>query len=202
MALISVIQDITERRRLEQAQQDFIAMASHDLLGPVTVLRALAQLLQRRQSYDGTALDAILAQTTRLERMIADLRELVQVQDGNVPMRRTPVDRCHLVAAATERVRVQGTGYRLRLDLPAYPLIGAWEGDRLGQVLDNLLGNAVKYSPPDGEILMRLEVHADEVRVRVSDQGPGIPAALLPPLFERFSRGEHDAEHRGLGLGL
>ena len=85
---------------------------------------------------------------------------------------------------------------------PQHPVVGQWDRDRLGQVLDNLLGNAVKYTPAGSEIRVRIEAGRHEARLRVADQGPGIPAAVLPQLFERFYRGEHADETGGLGLGL
>jgi len=202
VAMISAIRDITVRTRLERAQQDFIAMASHDLLTPVTVLRARAQLMQRRQSYDQEAIASILEQTTRMERMIADLRELVQVEGGQLALRVAPVDLGQLAEEAIARARVQTTVHSLRLEAPENPIVGQWDQDRLGQVLDNLLGNAVKYSPEGGDIFVQVAAAAGEARLSVADQGPGIPAAVVPHLFERFYRGAHVAHDAGLGLGL
>jgi PAS domain S-box-containing protein len=202
VAMISAIRDITERTRAERVQQDFIAMASHDLLTPVTVLRARAQLQQRRQVYDEASMVAILEQTTRIERMIIDLRELVQVEGGHLTLRVGAVDLGELAHHAVDRVRIQRTGHPMRIEIPDMPIIGQWDPDRLGQVLDNLLGNAVKYSPPCGEIVVRVTAAQGEARLSVTDQGPGIPSEVLPHLFERFYRGEHHAGDAGLGLGL
>jgi PAS domain S-box-containing protein len=202
VAMISAIRDITERIRLERTQQDFIAMASHDLLTPITVLRARAQLLQRRQAYDEEAIASILDQTTRMERMITDLRELVQVEAAQLVLHVAPVDLGEIAHEAADRLRIQTTGHTIRVEAPEAPVVGQWDQDRLGQVLDNLLGNAVKYSPPGGEILVRVESAAREARLSIADQGPGIPAAVVPHLFERFYRGQHHTGDAGLGLGL
>jgi PAS domain S-box-containing protein len=194
--------NITERKRAERIQQDFIAMASHDLLTPITVLRARAQLLQRRQSYDEASMTSILEQTTRMERMITDLRELVQVEGAQPTLRVAPVDLGELAHQAADRVRSQRTGHSVRIEAPRVPIVGQWDPDRLGQVLDNLLGNAIKYSPAGGEVVIRVESAPGEARLSVTDEGPGIPPTLLPHLFERFYRGEHHAGAAGLGLGL
>jgi signal transduction histidine kinase len=199
--MISAIRDVTERKRLDQAQQDFVAMAGHDLASPLTVLRARAQLLQRRQRYDEESIAAILEQTARMDRLIGDLRELAQVEGGGLSMQREAVDLVALAQEAVERARTTPTGHAVRLAAPAMPVV-AGDRDRLGQVLDNLLGNAVKYSPPGGEVLVTVEVVGGEAWLRVTDQGPGIPAEALPRLFERFYRGQHAAEEAGLGLGL
>jgi PAS domain S-box-containing protein len=202
VVMISAIRDITERTQAERTQQDFIAMASHDLLTPITVLRARAQLLQRRQAYDEASVASILEQTTRMERMITDLRELVQVEGGQLTVRAAPVDLAHLARHAADRVRIQRTGHTVRIETPTEPIVGQWDQDRLGQVLDNLLSNAIKYSLKGGEIVVRVASANGEARLSVTDQGPGIPAAVVPHLFERFYRGEHHVGDAGLGLGL
>ncbi len=202
VAMVSAIRDITERTRLERAQQDFVAMASHDLAAPVTVLRARAQLLKRRQAYDEAGVDAILEQTARMERLITDLRALVQVEGGGLAMQRQPVDLIDLAQAAVERARTLTTTHPVRLSAPETPVVVIGDRDRLRQILDNLLGNAVKDSPPGGVIVVRVEVSYRDARVIVADEGPGIPADVLPHVFERFYRGQHAAGDAGLGLGL
>jgi PAS domain S-box-containing protein len=202
VAMISAIRDITERKRAERVQQDFIAMASHDLLTPVTVLRARLQLLRRRQSFDEASVTSMLEQTTRIERLITDLRELVQVEGDKLALRVAPVDLGELARHAVDRLRFQTSRHTLRIEAPQSPIVGSWDRDRLGQVLDNLLGNAVKYSPQGGEVVIRVELTHAEARLSVTDQGPGIPAAVVPHLFERFYRGDHQGGDAGLGLGL
>jgi len=201
VAMISAIRDITERKRLERSQQDFVAMASHDLSGPLTVLRARAQLLQRRGAYDESSVKAMLEQTERMERLIADLRDLVQVE-GGLTIQQKPVDLVAVAQAAVERTRTLLTSHRLRLEAPELPIVVTGDHDRLGQVLDNLLGNAIKYSRVDGQILVQVAPGEREVVLRVIDQGAGIPADLLPHLFERFFRGPNATGDPGLGLGL
>jgi PAS domain S-box-containing protein len=202
VAMISAVRDVTDRKRLDQAQQDFVAMASHDLASPLTVLRARAQLLQRRQRYDEESITAILEQTARMDRLIGDLRELAQVDGGGLAIQRETVDLVALAQEAVERARTLTTEHAVRFAAPELPLIVGGDRDRLGQVLDNLLGNAVKYSPDGGEVLVTIEVVEQEAYLRVADQGPGIPTDALPRLFERFYRGQHAAESAGLGLGL
>jgi signal transduction histidine kinase len=177
-------------------------MASHDLGSPLTVLRARAQLLKRRQRYDEESIDAILEQTARMDRLIGDLRDLAQVEGGGFSIQRETVDLVGLAQEAVERVRTLTTGHTVRVEAPDLPIVVAGDRDRLGQVLDNLLGNAVKYSPDGGEVLVRVEAVGGQASLRVADQGPGIPPDTLPRLFERFYRGHHAAGGGGLGLGL
>jgi PAS domain S-box-containing protein len=202
VAMISAIRDITERKRAERMQQDFIAMASHDLLTPVTVLRARAQLLRRRQIYDEASVASILEQASRMERLITDLRELVRVEGGRLRLRREPVDLVEIVHEALTRARTQGTQHTLHIEAPRVPIVGSWDRDRLGQVLDNLIGNAIKYSPAGGEIAIRVEAANVEGQVRIEDHGIGIAADVLPRLFERFYQGQDPGVSTGLGLGL
>jgi PAS domain S-box-containing protein len=202
VAMISAIRDITERKRAERVQQDFIAMASHDLLTPVTVLRARAQLLQRRQTYDETSVASILEQSSRMERLIIDLRELVRLEGGRLALRRELVDLGQIVHEALSRARTQGTQHPLRIEAPPSPIVGFWDNDRLGQVLDNLIGNAIKYSPEGGDIAIQVEATDAEALVRIEDHGIGISSDVLPRLFERFYQGQEPGASTGLGLGL
>jgi PAS domain S-box-containing protein len=202
VAMISAIRDVTDRKRLDQAQQDFVAMAGHDLGSPLTVLRARAQLLQRRQRYDEESIAAILEQTARMDRLIGDLRELAQVEGGGLSMQREDVDLIALAQEAVARARTLATGHAVHLEALERPIVVAGDRGRLGQVLDNLLGNAVKYSPHGGEVRVTVEAVGREACLRVTDHGPGISADALPHLFERFYRGQHAAAEAGLGLGL
>lgn len=202
VAMVSAIRDITERKRLEQAQRDFVAMASHDLTSPLTVLRARAQILQRRQRYDEASVQAILEQTDRMGRLIGDLRELVQVEGGGLSLQLADVDLVAITQDAVTRARTLGSGHTIRGVHPERSLIVHGDRDRLGQVLDNLIGNAIKYTPADGEIVVRVERIGHEAQVSVADQGPGIPADAMPSLFDRFVRGSQVSKEPGLGLGL
>ncbi len=202
VAMISAIRDVTDRKRLDQAQRDFVAMAGHDLASPLTVLRARAQLLQRRQRYDEESIAAILEQTARMDRLIGDLRELAQVEGGGLSIQREDVDLVALAHEAVERVRTLPITHAVSLVTPETPVVVAGDRDRLGQVLDNLLGNAVKYSAGGSEVQITVEVVAQEACLHVADQGPGIPVDALPHLFDRFYRGQHAAAEAGLGLGL
>jgi PAS domain S-box-containing protein len=202
VAMISAIRDITERKRAERVQQDFIAMASHDLLTPVTVMRARAQLLQRRHTYDETSVASILEQASRMERLITDLRELVLAEGRGLALRRERIDLVEIVHEALVRAQAHGTRHALRTEASHLPIIGSWDRDRLGQVLDNLIDNAIKYSPEGGEISVQVQATGQEGQVRIVDHGVGIAADVLPRLFERFYQGQEPGMSTGLGLGL
>lgn len=197
-----IARDATTRKRLERAQADFLAMASHDLRSPITVLHGRAQLMRRREAYDEKSIDVMLEQIRRIDRLVADLQEVVKLESGGIELSRSSVELGDLARDAVERARVQAKGHTIRLVRPEAPVHGEWDGDRLGQVLDNLVGNAVKYSSDGGEIVVRVAIAGGEARLTVKDQGDGIPAETLPHLFERFYRADNAGVVSGLGLGL
>jgi PAS domain S-box-containing protein len=203
VGVATIIRDVTERKRLEQAQEDFMAMVSHDLRSPITALSGQAQLMKRRQRYDEKAVDVILEQARRIARLVSDLQALVSMEAGEIELIRAPMDLVATVREAADRLRATGgAGHPVRIEAPEAGLTGAWDRDRINQVLDNLLGNAAKYAPEESEIVVQVERAGDRARVSVIDHGPGIPAGTLPHLFERFYRAGRDRALPGLGLGL
>ncbi len=197
-----VTRDVTTRKHLERVHEDFVAMVSHDLRSPVTVLHGRTQLMRRRGQYDEKGLDGMLEQIRRMEHLITDLQEVVKFESGAIELSRSSEELGDLARDAVERSRIQDSGHTVRLIRPETPVAGEWDRDRLGQVLDNLLGNAVKYSPDGGEIIIRVATVDGEARLCVRDQGDGIPEATLPNLFERFFRADNAGGASGLGLGL
>jgi PAS domain S-box-containing protein len=203
MVCVLGLRDISERRALQRMQQDFIAMVSHELQTPLTSLKGYAQFMQRRGTYNEKALTTILSQVTRLERLIGDLLALTRLESGRLELRRAPLDLVALVRTTTEQATQLSTQHRLVLEAPEGPLVGCWDLDRLTQILDNLLTNAIKYSPNGGEIRIQVEDHGSEAVVTVRDQGVGVSPDALPYLFQRFYRGSNTATNvKGLGLGL
>jgi signal transduction histidine kinase len=197
------LRDISERRALQRMQQDFIAMVSHELQTPLTSLKGYAQFMQRRGTYNEKAVNTILSQVTRLERLIGDLLALTRLESGRLELRRAPLDLVGLARTSTEQAAQLSSEHRVVLEAPAGPLVGCWDLDRLTQILDNLLTNAIKYSPNGGEIRVHVEDGGSEAQVSVHDQGMGVSPDALPYLFQRFYRGTNTATNvKGLGLGL
>jgi signal transduction histidine kinase len=161
-------------------------------------------MMRRRQQYDDRAIAVMLEQIRRIDRMVGDLQDVVRIDADILELQREP---CQLDAILRETVERAGEQRRpggIALDLPAVPIAGCWDRDRLGQVFDNLIGNAIKYSPEDAAISVRATVDraGGTVRVSVTDRGPGIPPEAMARLFDRFYRvtGRHTTG--GLGLGL
>jgi PAS domain S-box-containing protein len=202
VGMAGVARDATLRKQMERAQQDYLAMASHDLRTPMTVMRAQAQLLRRRKVYDEHSVNVILDQTRRMERLVADLQDAAKLEAGQLELRRAEVDAAELVHEAAERANAQSQQHHISVEAPPEPVHGQWDRDRIGQVLDNLLSNAIKYSPGGGDIVLRLEIEGDNARLSVIDAGVGIPEDVREQLFERFFRADEAGIASGLGLGL
>ncbi len=196
--------DITERKRAERQQQDFVAMVAHDLKNPLATIKGNAQLMQRREPYNERRVAAIVAQSDRLERLIDDLRDSVRLDAQHIELRRAWVDLGHLIARVVDEAQALTHLHAIRFEGPGEPTAGWWDGARLAQVVENLITNAVKYAPDGGDILVRAEKIGGAARVTVRDRGIGIAPEELPRVFERFYRAEDaaKADTRGLGLGL
>jgi PAS domain S-box-containing protein/excisionase family DNA binding protein len=201
----TIARDISERLALQRLQDEFLALAAHELRAPLTAISGYAQILLRRGAYSEDSAAAIVRQCERLDRLIGDLIDVARLTSGQLTLRIEPVDLVELAQSCLEQARVtSGAAPPLRIVAPDHPLVGAWDRDRLGQVLDNLLSNAIKYSPGHGEVLLRVEDLGTAARVSVEDRGLGIPPEALPRIFERFyrARSADTARVDGLGLGL
>lgn len=203
-AYLAVLRDLTERRQQELTERQFLAMVSHELRNPLTVLRGYAQLLQLRRTYDEYALNVILLQATRLERLIGDILDASLLDTAQLKLRPEPVDLTALLRRLAEECQALTRVHTVRLEVPDAPVSGRWDALRLEQIVQNLLTNARKYAPDGGEIVIRLTRTDDAVQVSVSDQGIGVEAALIPRLFDRFFRVATPTSDRveGVGLGL
>jgi two-component system sensor histidine kinase MprB len=181
----------------QQAQQQLIADASHELRTPLTAHRANIELLarpdlpvERRQRVLGAAVRA----TEELSTLVGDLIEAARA--GRSVDAREPLALDELATAAVERGRHRAPGLRFESRLEPYRLVGA--RSRLERAIDNVLDNAIKWSPPGGTVDIRLV----DGTLTVRDRGPGIPEADLPHVFDRFYRAAAARALPGSGLGL
>ncbi|MEA2523383.1 MAG: two-component system, OmpR family, sensor histidine kinase VicK [Thermomicrobiales bacterium] len=198
----TISRDITQQRALGRLQEDFLAMVTHDLSGPLTVLRARAQTLQRRVAYDERSVAEIVIQTERMARLVHDLSDVLSLETGRLEIRRERTDLGALAEEFAAAARGQSQRHEIRVEAPPEPVIGEWDGERLGQVLQNLIGNAVKHVPAGGEVVVRVEAGEGEVLLIVRDDGAGIAPEHLPYLFDRFYRAGSGTGIPGLGMGL
>ncbi len=207
-----VLEDVSELRRLQRMRAEFIDNLSHELRTPLTTISLLAETAARdARSAPPRLRDRIAKieiETGHLTQMVNELLDLSRIESGTARLLLDDVDLMKVIASNTERLRLfaERQGLRIKLDLPrALPPVRGDE-DRLGQVLINLLHNAVKFSPNGGEIVVGARTGEDgaEVEVWVRDPGIGVPEAERVRIFERFYKVDR-ARVRGrggTGLGL
>jgi PAS domain S-box-containing protein len=195
--------DISERRALERLQQEFLAIVTHELKTPLASIKGLAQLMQRRGAYSDRSLGMVVAQADRLARLIDDLLDVSRLEAGRLALRRVSLDLVELARTTTDQAQATTHTHQLRVVTNAHPVTGHWDRDRLAQVMQNLLTNAIKYSS-GGEIVTQVTAVDHEARVSVTDHGTGIAPEALDRLFSRFYRTEaaSDSTTQGMGLGL
>jgi K+-sensing histidine kinase KdpD len=189
----------------------FLSIASHELKTPLTALFGQAQLLQRRIMHapesserDHRAIRVIVEQAQRLNKLIMTLLDVSRLSQGQLGLERVPIDLGILVQRVSEDFEPELEQHRLVFEPYHEPLIVTGDWLRLEQVMQNLLQNAVKYSPKGGRIVIRLDRRGTRVLLSVADEGIGIPQTEITRLFERFYRVETDAAQHvsGIGVGL
>jgi signal transduction histidine kinase len=192
-------------------RDQFLSIASHELKTPLTTLLGYVQLLERRTARDGIlpardqhALGVVVAQATRLNKLIATLLDISRIDQGQLQLNRTLVDMAGLVWRVVADIQPAMERHTLIYDLPREPIVINGDELRLEQVLHNLIDNAVKYSPKGGTITLSITQTDHNACLTITDQGMGIPAQALPVLFQRFYRADNvDDQHiSGVGIGL
>ncbi|AVH96417.1 MULTISPECIES: sensor histidine kinase [Streptomyces] len=197
------------RQRSETRVRRFVADASHELRTPLASIRGYAELTRRGREECGPdtrhALGRIESEATRMTGLVEDLLLLARLDAGR-PLADEPVDLAALVVDAVSDARAAGPGHRWSLELPEGGTEVRGDGARLQQVLVNLLANARTHTPPGTKVTARVRAEGPDAVVEVEDDGPGIPDALLPSVFERFARGDasrsRNAGSTGLGLAI
>lgn len=205
--IISTVRDISSFREADELKSTFISIISHELKTPVALIKGYVSTLRREDaSWDSgvvrDSLEVIEEEADRLAGMIENLLDASRLQAGGISIQRSEVDLPQLAKRIAQRMQTQTTRHTIEVQFPEYfPEVQADE-NRLEQVLTNLIGNAIKYSP-QGKVTISGEVRADVVVVGVADEGPGIDPEDIPHLFERFYRGSGMAKiTKGTGLGL
>jgi two-component system phosphate regulon sensor histidine kinase PhoR len=210
---VLVLHDTTELRRLERLRQDFVANVSHELKTPLAVIKSNIEALVDGAADDpaarGPFLERVSLESLRLEELIQDLLRLARIESGEQLLEPGPVPLDAAIAECLDRQTTRAEAKTLQLiEVPpanAPPGVAAWaDEEALGQILDNLVDNAIKYTPSGGRITVRWSAAAKAVRVEVEDTGIGIPERDLPRVFERFYRVDKARSRAvgGTGLGL
>jgi two-component system OmpR family sensor kinase len=201
---------LTARHATETRVRQFVADASHELRTPLAAIRGYAELTRRSGAEVppeiAHAMSRVESEADRMTVLVQDLLLLARLDAGR-PLDDAEVDLTRLVLDAVSDARVAAREHVWRLELPAEPVTVVGDGDRLHQVLANLLSNARTHTPPGTTVTTGLSVSSGRgVELTVTDDGPGIAAELLPDVFERFSRGDGSrsraAGSTGLGLSI
>lgn len=207
---VAVFHDVTEARYFGQMRSEFAANVSHELRTPLTCIKGFVETLM-----DGAMENSIIrrrfltiidAETDRLSRLIEDLLTLSAIESKERPISPRPVCIVKSIIGVMNMFRTQISEKSLHVELiysPKIPFIQADE-DLLGQVIINLLDNAIKYTPCEGKIIIRCVQRGSRIVTTISDTGMGIPRESLPRVFERFYRVDkaRSRDQGGTGLGL
>ncbi|HYX76528.1 MAG TPA: ATP-binding protein, partial [Gaiellaceae bacterium] len=209
--VVYAFQDITEERALERIRQDLVSTVSHELRTPLAAIYGSAVTLRRddvelAEEISARLLSIIVEESMRLTAIVNDLLVANQLDSGRLDVRLESCDAAELTASVVEAARTHlPDGVRVEVDPVAadVPPVAADES-QLRQVLDNLLDNAIKYSPSGGDVRLAVETVDGAVRFSIADQGLGIPPAEQERIFEKFYRLDPDMTGGigGTGLGL
>ncbi|MGN8233498.1 cell wall metabolism sensor histidine kinase WalK [Priestia flexa] len=207
--IIIVLHDITEQEKIDQDRREFVANVSHELRTPLTTMRsyldALAEGAWQDKEIAPSFLHVTQTETERMIRLVNDLLQLSKLDSEDYRFSRDPVNFVkfyHYIIDRFEMTIEQGITF-VR-ELPDEAVYVAVDQDKITQVLDNIISNAIKYSPEGGTITFSIEQHTHEIVVSIKDQGMGIPKSNLSKIFERFYRVDKARTRKlgGTGLGL
>lgn len=200
---------LSARHASETRVRQFVADASHELRTPLAAIRGYTELAQRKHhelpADVAHAMNRVESETTRMTQLVEDMLLLARLDAGR-PLERDSVDLSRLIVDTVSDAHIAGPDHQWSLDLPEDPVVVDGDEARLHQVLANLLANARTHTPSGTSVTVALKPEPDAVLLSVADDGPGIPASLLPDVFERFARGDSSRSRRegstGLGLAI
>jgi PAS domain S-box-containing protein len=206
VGLSKIARDITERKQDESRKNDFIGMVSHELKTPLTSLNGYLQMLQMKaktagDTFTSGALDQSVKQVKRMTNMINGFLNVTRLESGKIHIDRQLFDMADLVLETKEETYTLYSGYNFIFH-PVEPTLVYADQDKIGQVVNNFVSNAVKYSKPGSTIEVACVQVDGSARVSVSDQGIGIAKEHLARLFERYYRVNDNKHISGFGIGL
>jgi signal transduction histidine kinase len=203
-------EQVLQRGRVLEYQERLIAIAGHDLRNPLTAVLVSAQmLLQKREELkpgQANAIDRILRSAARIDALATLLIDFTHARLGKgIPTKPSSMDARAVVERAVDELRAAHPGREIRIESAGAALVGSWDGDRVAQIVSNLVSNAVHYGAADAPVTVAVSRDAsDALEIRVHNSGPPVPDELRRNLFEPYQRGQgaESAHPRGLGLGL
>lgn len=205
--ILLAIEDITERRAIEQRKDDFLTIASHELKTPLTTVLGYVQMLERLMPENSSdRYKSVVSKTAvyvdRLNQLVGELLDMSRIQTGNIELHPVPFDFDRMVTETIEGLQTATPNYRITVSGKAGIVYNGDEA-HLVQVLTNLVSNAIKYSPEGSDVKIFVSKVSNFIKVSVQDQGMGIKEDELKKIFQRFYRvGETQKHYPGMGIGL
>jgi two-component system, OmpR family, phosphate regulon sensor histidine kinase PhoR len=208
-AAILLLRDVTELQRLGRVRRDFVANISHELRTPVTSLRLLTDTLAKELTANPAATEWIAKlrqQVDVLQQLAEEMMGLALIESGQMPIRLLETRLIDVVDESLKILRAQAEHKQITIAIDVPPdLCALADPEAVRKVINNLLHNAIKFTPTQGRIVVRARAIDDNVEIEITDNGIGIPARELPRIFERFyktEQGRAAGRERGTGLGL
>ncbi|WP_214482821.1 cell wall metabolism sensor histidine kinase WalK [Bacillus sp. SM2101] len=207
--LIAVLHDVTEQEKIEQERREFVANVSHELRTPLTTMRSYLEALAEGAWQDKDIAPQFLhvtqTETERMIRLVKDLLQLSKLDSRDYSLHRTPVNFIEFFHQIIDRFEISKNQYvTFKRQLPDEKITVSIDKDKVTQVIDNIISNALKYSPEGGQVSFSLRKNVNHLEVIISDEGVGIPKANLAHIFDRFYRVDKARSRNlgGTGLGL
>lgn len=215
LAICMIVTDLTEQKKHQDLQDasrrkdEFLAMLAHELRNPLAPILNSVAILNHLDSTDEKLTyprDVIGRQARHLSRLVDDLLDVSRISQGKVKLQKERLELAGIVnrAIETSRPAIDDRGHQLTVSLPARTVLLEADPTRLSQIISNLLTNAAKYTLEGGSIALSAERDGVDIVIRIRDTGMGIPAELLPHVFELFTQGNRSLARSegGLGIGL
>lgn len=204
-----IVHDISEKKRLDRLQREFLAMVTHDLRSPISGMQGVLALMEAgilgRLTNEGQQITSKVRQNCkRLVRLLDDMLELDRADSGKFVLECCNFPLNAAIEQALVDVRAQAAEKQIEIVIPQDQLVCFGDEDRLTQVIANLLGNAIKYAPASSQIVIDAYLEGDSTKVSVTDRGRGIPEDKLRSIFNKFEQvmASDATQKRGVGLGL
>ena len=205
----SMVEDITERKTIEQMKSEFVSIASHEMRTPLTSIYGVIKLLCAGRlgelSESGFKMaDMALRNSERLVHLVSDILDLERMESGRDEITKVTCDSTKLIQQAIDTVSSMAVKQKVILETNSNSIEFLGDCERLTQALTNLLSNAIKFSPKNSKVVVRSQLQGDKILFSVTDKGRGIPTDKLETVFERFQQVDaSDSRSKGgTGLGL
>jgi hypothetical protein len=209
---VAIVRDLSDRRRMRELEDEgqrmhrFIALLSHELRNPLAPITNAVRILERSQEPRDIAWCAHLIgrQASHLTRLVDDLLDVSRITSGKIQVHLAPLEFNTLLRLAFEAARntPEAEGHEMSLRLPGGSVFVQGDATRLTQVVSNLIGNALRYTPPPGRIDVTLERQGHLAALQVADTGIGMSETLMARAFDPFVQGDAPLERRNAGLGI